>query len=183
MENQARVSVSLREGKIEVSGSEVFVNEQLDRFQDLIDGKLAALPAAQPLPSAPPLPTPDGDCASPAAPTEPQENPYPNVIAIEEGQVNILKAIPGGSKAKQMVNATLLYLVGLGLTGETTGDFRKIRELCKHHSCLDSKNFSLRLKEAKQFFIVAGSHKSQTAKLTHPGATKAKALAAELNQE
>lgn len=180
MEEQAKVSVSLREGKIEICGTETFVREQLDRFQELIDGKLSSLPVVPVAPVAPstlaPQPNPEPNNSTTNA-----TNPYPYVIAIEEDGIKILKAIPGGKKSEKMVNAALLYLVGVGLKGEVTASYTDIRELCKHHSCLDAPNFAKAMKGAKQYFIVAGSGKSQTAKLTHPGQTKAHELAAELN--
>jgi hypothetical protein len=81
MDNEAKVSISLREGKIEICGSETFVKEQLDRFQELIDGKLSALPAVPPL-------TPSSNQSTTS--TEQGEpipagggNPYPNVIAVD----------------------------------------------------------------------------------------------------
>lgn len=179
MDVQARVSVSLREGKIEISGSEAFVKEQLDRFQELIDGKLSLLPLTG-LPADDPTPQ---QKAVQGIPAPAGENPYPNVIALEDDGVKILKAIPGSKKAEKMVNAALLYLVGLGLKGESTATCADIRELCKHHSCLDSPNFAKAMKGAKQYLILSGSGKKQTAKLTHPGQTKANELAAELNAQ
>lgn len=179
MQEQAKVSVSLREGKIEISGSESFVKEQLDRFKDLIDGKLSALPAA-PLSFTAPATSPDGVEIPPSTPT--QDNTYPNVIAIEEDEIKILKAIPGNNKAEKTVNVALLCLVGAGIKGDMTVPFSLIRAVCKHHSCLDSSNFSSTMKAEKGLFILSGSGKSQTAKLTHPGTTKAHELAAELNE-
>jgi hypothetical protein len=178
MDSEAKVSVSLREGKIEICGSEAFVKEQLDRFQDLIDGKLSALPATPPIDvsnnSAPP--------AQDSKVFASKGNKYPNLIAIDDDEIKILKSIPGNSKAEKMVNAALLYLVGTGIKGESSAPCSKIRELCKHHSCLDVKNFASKLKGAKEWLIISGSGKSQTAKLTHPGNTKAHTMAAELNQ-
>lgn len=178
MQEKARISVSLREGKIEIEGSESFVKEQLERFQDLIDGKLSALPAA-PLPPA----GPGTPLVGPVTPPPPasQDNPYPNVIAIEGDEIKILKAIPGKNKAEKSVNVALLTLVGAGLKGETTVPFSKIREACKHHSCLDAANFSSIMNREKELLIISGSGKSQAAKLTHPGTNKANELAAELN--
>ncbi len=179
MDEQARVNVSLREGKIEISGSEAFVKEQLDRFQEVIDGKLSSLPAA-----APPMDAmPPQQKAVQGAQASADANPYPNVIALEDDGVKILKSIPGSKKADKMVNAALLYLVGLGLKGETSASCADIRELCKHHSCLDSPNFAKAMKGAKQYLILSGTGKNQTAKLTHPGQTKANELAAELNAQ
>jgi hypothetical protein len=176
MEHEARISVSLREGKIEICGSEKFVKEQLDRFQDLIDGKLSALPAT------PPATVPShSSVGNTATACSNQENTYPNVIAIEDDEVRILKTIPGKNKAEKMVNVALLYLVGAGIKGDAITPFSKIRETCKHHSCLDAPNFSKALKAAKEWFIISGTGKSQTAKLTHPGNTKAHELANELN--
>lgn len=178
MQEKARISVSLREGKIEIEGTEAFVKEQLARFQDLIDGKLSAL-SASPLPPASPGTPVVGPGIPP--PPAPQDNPYPNVIAIEENEIKILKAIPGKNNAEKSVNVALLFLIGAGLKGETTVPFSEIREACKYHSCLDARNFSATMNRTKEFFIVSGSGKSQTAKLSHPGSTKANELATELN--
>jgi hypothetical protein len=181
MQEKARISVSFREGKIEIEGSESFVKEQLDHFQDLIDGKLSALPAAPLPPTGPGTPL-GGSLTPPTPPTPPsQDNPYPNVIAIEEDEIKILKAIPGKKKAEKCVNVALLTLVGAGIKNETTVSFSKIREACKYHSCLDASHFSEIMSRAKELFIITGTPKSQFAKLSHPGIKKANELAAELN--
>ena len=180
MDNEAKVSISLREGKIEICGSESFVKEQLDRFKELIDGKLSALPA---MPLPPMTPPPANSSTGASLQNPPQGSTYPNVIAIEEDDIRILKAIPGKTKAEKTVNAALLYLIGIELKGQSSATFSKIRDICKHHSCLDAPNFSKAIKGAKELFIVSGSGKSQTAKLTHPGSKKANQLATDLNAQ
>ncbi|MEE8121879.1 MAG: hypothetical protein V3T55_10140, partial [Anaerolineales bacterium] len=85
------------------------------------------------------------------------------------------------SGAEKAVNAALVYLYAKNVKGQEEALFKEIRELCKDHGCLDSANFASNLKSEKRYFIIGGSGKKQTAKLTQPGKTKAAALVEELN--
>lgn len=178
MDKEANFSISIQEGKLEISGSEAFVREQINNFKELILETMQNLPTARYHPPPPPPPPGEGPGTGMAAET----NPYPNVIAIHDDAIKILKSIPGKRKAEKTVNAALLYLVGKGIKGEETAFFEEIRKVCKDHACLDTPNFSKTLKGTKEWLIIGGSGKKQTAKLSHPGRTKAQELASELNK-
>jgi hypothetical protein len=103
------------------------------------------------------------------------------VIAYDGDKIQILKDIPGKNKAKKTVNAALIYLHAKGLKGEEIASFKEVNKICEAHACLDSANFATTLKKQKKLFLVDGTGKSQTLKLTHPGKEQAAALVVELN--
>ena len=178
MTQSAKIVVSMRDRFMEISGSEEFVREQLKKFDDLIIKHLSNIPIYE-QPSIPSSPQP--------APEEGAQDDawkavsYHNVIAFDRDGIKILKNVPGKSGAEKAVNAALVYLYAKNVKGQEEALFKEIRELCKDHGCLDSANFASNLKSEKQYFIIGGSGKKQTAKLTQPGKTKAAALVEELN--
>ncbi len=178
MTQSAKIVVSVRDGLIEISGSEDFVRDQLEKFDDLIMKHLSnmlnsAQPSIFPSPQAALEQEVQGDAWKSVS--------YYNVIAFEGDEIKILKNIPGKSGAEKAVNAALLYLYAKNVKGQEEALFKEIRELCKGHGCLDSANFASNLKSEKQYFIIGGSGKKQTAKLTQPGKMKAAALVGQLN--
>lgn len=181
MEEKAKVSISFTKGELEIIGSENFVKEQLDRFEDLINMKLSAVPVT-PAISQSSTSTPKSSEDKVQQLPSTRENPYPKVIALEEDQIRLLQ-ISGKDKPKKTINIALLYLLAKSLTGDKIANFSEIREVCKHHACLDPKNFATILKRAKQLFIIGGKGKNQTAKLSQPGLTKAKELAEKLSAQ
>ena len=178
MTQSAEIVVSVRDGLIEISGSEDFVRDQLEKFDDLIMKHLSSmLNFSQPSIFPSPQPALDQEVQGDAW----KSVSYHNVIAFEGNKIEILKNIPGKSGAEKAVNAALLYLYAKNVKGQEDALFKEIRELCKGHGCLDSANFASNLKSEKQYFIIGGSGKKQTAKLTQPGKTKAAALVGQLN--
>lgn len=179
MEEKAKVSISFTKGELEITGSENFVKEQLDRFKDLINVRLSAVPVTPAISqSSISTPKPSEDKVQQLPPTG--ENPYPKVIELYDGQIKLIK-ISGKEKPEKTINVALLYLLAKSLTEDKIARFSEIRGVCKHHACLDPKNFATILKRAKQLFIFDGSGKNQTARLTQPGLIKAKELAEKLN--
>ncbi len=169
MDERARVSLSIPDGRLEVEGSEAFVEKQLEELGDVIDALLergARKPAQHPGPRSP------SDSTLAAS--------YPNVFALgDDGQIQITKQIPGSTTSEKMVDAALLLLLARGQAGGLP--FDEIRAICKQHGCLDEKNFASTIKEEKNYFICSGSRKRQRASLTNPGRTKAMQLATALN--
>ncbi len=178
MTQSAKIVVSVRDGLLEISGSEDFVRDQLGKFNDSIMKHLSnMLKFAQPSIFSSPPPALDQEVQGDAW----KAVSYHNVIAFEGDEIRILKNIPGKSEAEKAVNAALLYLYAKNVKGQEEALFKEIRELCQGHGCLDSANFASNLKSEKRYFIIGGSGKKQTAKLTQPGKTKAAALVNELN--
>jgi hypothetical protein len=171
MDKEASFIISIQEGRVEIAGSEGFVREQIENFKQLILETMKRLQAGQPPPGA-----------GSGAGILPGTNQYPNVIAIQDDAIKILKPPPGRKKAEKTVNVALLYFVGKRIKGEETALFEEIRKVCRDHVCLDNANFATTLKGAKEYLITGGSGKKQTVELSHPGLSKARELASELNK-
>ncbi len=180
-ENQAKVHLSLRDGTLELEGSERFVGEQLERLRPLIEGsfKRASPRDAQG----------SETLSADATETEnlnPQQDPlgiadYENLFAEADGRIQILKTLPGANKASKTVSGALLLTFANGLLGSDSTTASDVRDLCKTHACLDSSNFSSTIKAQKEFFLISGSGGSQSYRLTVPGRKKAEDLARQLN--
>jgi hypothetical protein len=186
MENTAaKIRVSLREGLLEIEGSEDFVSKQIENLKEVIT-KLPSshIPLVHPH-ATPPSPAtgngqPPADLT--AKPTEDAAK-YENVISVAGGVVKVLKDIPGDSKAEKSANAALLYLFGKNLLTQEQATFSEIRQVCKEHACLDGANFAGSIKDQKEWFIVTGGRKSEVAQLTKPGKKQAQSVVDSLNVE
>ncbi|KGD64034.1 hypothetical protein Y5S_02802 [Alcanivorax nanhaiticus] len=188
--SEAKLHLSLEEGVFEISGSELFVSQQIENFKDII---LEALQSknkpSQDLPRhnddfVPPPP------AEPLAPGEKSEHgfdnkSFPRVLHIEDKDVKIIKRMPGTNNAKKSVNTALAYLWGKRSVGVEGVSFQEIRDLCEQQGCLDSKNFSATLQGAREYLIIDGKKgsSSKTCKLTLPGVERAEELLEDLNGE
>ncbi len=184
MENAARISIDLHQGMLEVSGSEEFVREQIKSFEKLIQKEFRSAP---PTPVAPseqresvlPSEPPTTEGKQPQAPDR-----YPNVIAFDGDNIQILKSSRRKTTAAKMVEMSLLHLLAKSIKGEDSASFDELQKVCKDHKCLDAGNFASTMRGAKEKFIVEGTKGGNlTAKLTHPGRTAAESLAKELNGE
>ena len=174
-------SVSVRDGAVEVAGSEEFVAAQLEKLRPWLDKMLHETPrevpairrvAASPTPaSVPAVGSGNGG----------DVGRFENVLHVEDGRVNVLQ-LPGGSKKSELaVAAALIYIWAKTQNGTPDVAFAEIRQVCKQHGCLDESNFASHLKSAKTDLIISGSGKSQTARLTVPGQRHALALIEQLN--
>jgi hypothetical protein len=174
MDDRARVSLSVNEGKLEVEGSEAFVDKQLERLNDVMNALLAKAPKQSPKKST------SDNTADPGNLVGPAES-YPNLFAVADDRIQILKTVPGDSTAEKTINLVLLYLLASELLSKQTASFEDLRAVCEAHGSLDKANFSSTIKEQKGYFLCAGSGKKQTASLTVPGRQRANAMARELN--
>src|SRR5262245_45347288 len=105
MDDRARVSLSVNEGRLELEGSESFVDKQLERLDDVIDALLAKAPKQKPK-----NPTNDNGDTDPKDIVGPDES-YPNLFAVADDRIQILKTLPGDNTAEKMINGVLLYLL------------------------------------------------------------------------
>ena len=175
---EAKFSFSLSEGTFEVEGSETFVSAQIERFAEAIQANLKT-PRLQPsLKDNPNKPGEDRRGGTPSTPNRPELD---EIFAPTEDSVQILKNIPGDSKADKTLNAAKLYLYGLNaLKQKDTALFEEIASVCQSHGFHDAANMSTNLKADKESFVFGGSGKKQTLKLTVPGARAAAKLVEQL---
>lgn len=182
-ENNARIRISLKDGEFELSGSELFVSQQIDSFRELIVDSLKdkkfELKTQEQSP-APELPDFAEVQETVEEPNENSAKAYPRIFHVDEDKISIIKKAPGKNNARKSVNTALLYLWASKSIGTKEVTFSEVRDLCKEQGCLDSANFSSHMKSAKEYIIVEGSGKSQKMKLTLPGSEKAEELISEM---
>ena len=144
----ARVVVSVSEGKIEIEGSELFVAEQLAQLNNVI---------CQIVLSA------GGNAVSLDASAGTHEKPvkafgrYANLYAQRDGRVQLLKGLPGTNMAHKTISAALLLSHANLLLGTESTPLDLIRKACKEHACHDSNNFAATIKREKELFRHSGS--------------------------
>jgi hypothetical protein len=166
------VNISLKDGLLQIEGSEAFVSEQLAKLEPHIvkafengesvtHGKKSKLGAK----------TSDSVAFS----------EYEHLFAEVDGNVQILKAIPGKNNAQKTVNIALLQAFAKFLMGAESVSSTVVRDVCKAHACLDSGNFASTIKSENSLFILTGTGNSKDIKLTVPGRSKAEELAKQLN--
>jgi hypothetical protein len=187
--SEAKLHLSLEDGVFEISGSELFVSQQIENFKDIIlealqskgntsppnpsDSKFEDFPAVDPLPL--------GSKSEHGF----DSKSFPRVLHIEDKDVKIIKKMPGTNNAKKSVNTALAYLWGKRSVGVDEVSSQEIRDLCQHQGCLDSANFSATMQGAREHIIIEGKKGSSTKiyKLTLPGAERAEELLEDLNGE
>jgi hypothetical protein len=179
---QAKVLISVSDGRVEFEGTEEFVERQLVTFGDLVKQSLQAISAA------PKKQPPVKNGKSEEQGNQGAENleglaAYENLFVKDAaGEIQILKDLPGTNKSQKMVNAALLLALANTLIGKSPTSFKEIRNICKKHGALDSTNFAQVIKGCIEDFVFDGTGQSITVALTVPGRKAADKLAAELNK-
>ena len=183
-DNHARIKISLKDGEFELSGSELFVSQQIDSFRELIvdslkdknfelktdhQNSIPELPVFTEVKDA--VETSNGNNAQ----------SYPRIFHVDDDKISIIKRAPGNNNARKSINTALLYLWASKSMGIKEVTFSEVRDLCKEQGCLDGANFSSHMKSAKEYIIVEGSGKSQKMKLTLPGSEKVEELISEMS--
>lgn len=187
--SEAKLHLSLEDGVFEISGSELFVSQQIENFKEII---LEALqnrrgePEDAVKPESPKNP-PAADPIPEGAKSEHgfDKKSFPRVLHIEDKDVKIIKKMPGANNSKKSVNTALAYLWGKRSVGVEGISYQEIRDLCQHQGCLDSGNFASSMKNAREYIIIEGKKGSsaKTCKLTLPGVERAEELLEDLNGE
>ena len=186
-QSNAHFRISLESGTFEVSGSEKFVQEQMDKFAEAVDDIIDKLRSHRlgsgsdnpGVASAKEAALPSKDQGGQA---DQEQNPYPNVIVLDEDKVRVIAEIPGANAKEKTINAALICLIGKGLLGANRATFKEIRDICKDQAFLDSSNFSQYLRTEKSLFTVHGKGGGNLeAQLTFPGRKSATELVEQLN--
>ena len=180
----ATISINLSEGNIAISGSEEFVEKNMETIFSFVERANKSVYAPKKVAQQ------KEDCRvettiSEEAITAEKTSPITvdkyikaGVYHIdgEDGTISILKKIPGNSNAEKMKNIALivLYIRKEKIAG------KEIIPICEKHACYDSANFSSTFKNEKTNIIRKGSGQSWTIELTQPGETAALALLEEM---
>jgi len=168
--SEPRVRVSLTDGVLDVELPEKLVLDLVEKFTAVIQTALAggaqhAAARVASVASAPPSP----------------EVAFNDIFAATGTGVQVLRAVPGSTKAMRAVNVAKLYLYGLqALKQRDTALFAEIGRACKAHGCFDSKNMASSLKAQRTSFVFGGTGKRQTLRLSAPGMDETAALVARI---
>ena len=183
-DTNARVAISGMGLTFEASGSETFVSQQVAAFKDLLTQSPASAGGGDKGAASGAGEKVNAASAKPKLAIPSNIEQFPNVFHREGDDVRLLIAPPGGSSAEKSLNIAVLYIWAKNQIGVPSVNWGEIRNLCEHFNCLDSPNFGkLMQKRNNGWLVVEGEKqsKSKMCKLTHPGAVRAAALAAELN--
>lgn len=192
MENtQTRSKINLKDGSIELEGTEGFVKEQLERFSKLIlkhyDFNNVNVRMKE-----------DEDLFEERIDENTKSNDkfmlhfgiekdkLYEIIYFNEDKFKIIAHdIKGNSNAEKQENLTLLYCLAKEFVCDEIVDSNEIRNICEEYGCLDSKNFSTYLKRRTNYFIISGDKGSpnKQIKLTVPGKKAARVLIKEMVNE
>jgi len=172
--SEARVRVSLTDGVLEFEGPENFVAGLVEKFSKVIQTALAGeAPDAQPAAAS----VHQAAVSAPPAP----DVALKDIFAATETGVQILRALPGSTKAERAVNLARLYLYGLQvLKQRDTALFVEVGRVCRAHGCYDPHNMAAYLKGNRTSFVFGGKGKRQTIKLSAPGVEGTAALIARI---
>jgi hypothetical protein len=166
--NSARMVLSISEGRIEIEGSEDFVEKHLEVFKEHI------APAAA---NSVNKPTPAGAGTGESTGL----TGYDHLFAKVDDKIQVLKTLPGANKKEKTQSAALLVAFAHRAVGVEPVSFEAIRDACKADGSYDSSNFAGYIKDDTANFVVTGKAPSYSLTLTTPGKTKALALANSLN--
>ena len=193
--SESRVRVSLTEGTFEFEGSEAFVAAHVEKFARMIQAAVAvqwpgAFEAAGDVPPEAPAAAVEAPEAPAPPPIEPEPAPvappppdieFADVYALTQDGLQILKPVPGSSRAQRTVNGAKLYLYGLRLlTHRDAARFGEIKSVCISQGCYDSANMAAYLKADRQAFVFSGKGKRQTIQLSVPGLNGAAELVSDI---
>jgi len=163
-----KVNISIGDNVWEFSGSETFVQKQINEFKELICGNLKPVKAKKLKDK------PTGGQSEQVVSSETKVNPYPNVIDYHGDTIGILKT-KGKTKREKTRELVLMYAWAKKQLGIESVHSKELIALCKEHESYDAPNFKYTLKEASGIAI-DGSERSYSVRLTVPGLSKAKKL-------
>lgn len=178
-EKTARISISLLEGKFEISGSEEFVSKQIENFKALIEKSFdKPLPKRKtPLESSKHIEIVNQAPVSTDEPNGGLHDKYSDIFVVDEDNIRIITDIPGDNAFSKTFNAALIYAFAKKQMGVEETSVEEVRSVCQNHGFLDNPNFSKAIKKGDpKFYLDKGKNKSRMIKLTRPGEKKAEEL-------
>lgn len=179
----ATISINLTEGNIVISGSEEFVEKNMETVFSFVErtSKSEYIPnklMQQKEDRGGETPIPEKNVITEGTtPIAMDKYIKAGIYHIDsEGSISILKKIPGTSNSEKMKNIALivLYIRKEKIMG------KEIIPICEKHSCFDSANFASIFKKERTNIIKKGNGQSWTIELTQPGEEAALALLEEM---
>lgn len=169
-EREAFVRLSVGNVTIEVSGSEDFVESQLDQYEHFLQDAESAEAQVEEYSNQTPS----------TAKENLQDGPdeYSDIFGVsEDGEVSFrFYELPGNGYKESQINCAILYLYALSTANKDPKvDTDVIRKICDEYREIDS-NFLSNLRDEKKALDVEGEGKSHTVRLTPPGHKKAKQI-------
>lgn len=176
--DQSSVNINLKEGVINVSGTEAFVERILSTYMSRVQQYKADAILKPHLPKT-------EDTSVQSLGNEPE---YSNQSSTEDvakyikqgiyhnsnGEMTlILSHLPGKNNSAKMQE--LLLLMGF-IAKDHRISVTDFKSMAKKHSCLDSNNFAAILKRNSTLFLPIGKGKNQQIELTFPGLEEAHKL-------
>ncbi len=176
----ASISINLNEGNVNISGSEEFVEKNMETVFSFVKESIenTNIPKKGIKSKAPEI---KDVVVSPVEKDDTEiEDKYIKAgvyhIDSEDETISILKKIPGNSKAEKMKNIAMIVLYIK--KGKIQG--KELIPICEKHACYDSTNFSTTFKNEKTNMIKKGTGQTWTLELTQPGESAAQALLEEM---
>lgn len=178
MSNEARFYLSIKDGVFEISGSELFVSQQISAFKEVIDNTISHQKTQI---ENIPYNMASETLIEISQGTTDSSIDHSRILDLSGEKTRIIKSIKGSNTAEKVRKVALLYLRGEEFKNRQDIPFSEVRDLCRDQGCLDS-NFSSIVKSNKALFIVDGvSGGNKTFRLTLPGREEADKLIQELN--
>lgn len=174
---EAKISISIIEGKFEISGSEEFVNKQIENFKDVITKTLEKPTQQVNSKMTSEIPIKEKEIESPQKQAIVQDDSFSHIYVVDDEKVRIICDIPGKTAAEKTLNTALIYAFAKHNLGIEEADVGEIKIVCQNHGFLDKVNYSTHIKKGDpKLFLDKGSGKLRTIKLVRPGIKKAKEI-------
>lgn len=178
----AKATINIHEGILEFEGDEGFVEQQMVRFEQLINTTFSS--------SKKPTTRKDPEKTGRKETKDEIEFKSENsslddlnhIFEVHEDKLHIIKDIPGSNVKAQTLSAALLVCLGKYKSGSDNALLDDIRSECERHGCYNPKKFATYIKSYNTLFLESGTGKSSTIKLTVPGRNLAEDLVSRLDK-
>ena len=176
----ASISINLNEGNINISGSEEFVEKNMETVFSFVKDNIKNTNISKKENKNKTTEIKEVSTNIKEKEIDDIEDKYIKAgvyhIDSDDETISILKKIPGGTKAEKVKNIALIVLHIK--KGKIQG--KELIPICEKHACYDSSNFSSTFKNEKTNIIRKGTGQTWTLELTQPGEKAALALLEEM---
>ena len=178
-ERNSSIEVNLSEGKIVISGTEAFIEKNMQTIFSFVEQNKTQSRVQQVDDQSQIQLSEKGEVIVDEKEQEKSDKYIENGvyhIDSEDGTISILKTIPGNTKAEKMKNIAMIVLH----IRKQKIEGKEIIPICEKHNCYDAANFSAVFKKEKTNIIRKGNGQKWTIELTQPGEIEAVELLEEM---